>query len=45
MKEAEMPVIAALIAETLRQRNDRGAVADVRRRVAELCARFPVYTS
>lgn len=45
MKEAEMTEIAALIAETLRHRDDKAAVANVRRRVAELCARFPVYTS
>ena len=45
MKEAEMAQIAALIAETLRHRNDTNAVADVRQRVAALCGRFPVYPS
>lgn len=43
MKEAEMSEIATLIAETLRNRNDADAVADVRQRVAALCGRFPVY--
>lgn len=45
MKEKEMSEIAALIAETLRNRNDKDAVADVRQRVAALCGRFPVYPS
>jgi glycine hydroxymethyltransferase len=43
MKEAEMSEIAALIAETLRHRNDANAIADIRQRVAALCGRFPVY--
>lgn len=43
MTEAEMPVIASLIAETLRHRNDPSAVGAVREKVAALCARFPVY--
>lgn len=43
MKEPEMSEIAALIAETLRNRNDVSAVADIRQRVAALCGRFPVY--
>jgi glycine hydroxymethyltransferase len=43
MKEAEMPVIASLIAEALRNREDAAAVAVVRAKVAELCSRFPVY--
>jgi glycine hydroxymethyltransferase len=43
MKEAEMSEIASLIAETLRNRNDEQAVADIRQRVAALCGRFPVY--
>jgi glycine hydroxymethyltransferase len=45
MKEAEMSEIAALIAETLRNRNDANAIADIRQRVAALCGRFPVYPS
>lgn len=45
MKEREMSEIAALIAETLRHRNDKDAVANVRQRVAALCGRFPVYPS
>lgn len=43
MTEAEMPVIASLIAEALRNREDAAAVAVVRAKVAELCSRFPVY--
>jgi len=43
MKEPEMLEIAELIAHTLRVRNDPQAVANVRKRVAALCARFPVY--
>ena len=43
MTEAEMPVIASLIAEALRHRDDSSAVAAVRAKVAELCSRFPVY--
>lgn len=43
MTETEMPVIASLIAETLRHREDPAAVAAVRAKVAALCSRFPVY--
>ena len=43
MTEAEMPVIASLIAEALRHREDAAAVASVRSKVADLCLRFPVY--
>ncbi|NDC26495.1 MAG: serine hydroxymethyltransferase [Actinobacteria bacterium] len=43
MKEAEMPLIAEYIATTLRGRNDPSVVKSVRARVAELCAKFPVY--
>ena len=43
MTEAEMPVIARLIAQTLRHREDPAQVARIRGEVAELCARFPVY--
>jgi len=39
----EMPVIADLIARTLRHRGDPGAVAEVRSEVAALCERFPAY--
>ena len=45
MKEAEMEQIAGLIATALRNRTDAAAIADVRARVATLCARFPVYTT
>ncbi len=43
MTEAEMPVIASLIAETLRHRDDPAAVVAVRAKVAALCSKFPVY--
>jgi glycine hydroxymethyltransferase len=43
MREAEMPVIASLIAEALRHREDPAAVASVRAKVANLCSRFPAY--
>jgi len=43
MTEAEMPLIASLIARTLRGRSDASVVAAVRAEVAALCARFPVY--
>ena len=43
MTEAEMPVIASLIAEALRHRDDAAAVATVKSKVAALCAKFPVY--
>ncbi len=43
MAEAEMPVIASLIAEALRHRDDAAAVAAVKSKVAALCAKFPVY--
>ena len=43
MTEAEMPLIASLIARTLRGRSDASVVAAVRTEVAALCARFPVY--
>ncbi|HEY5664015.1 MAG TPA: serine hydroxymethyltransferase [Ilumatobacter sp.] len=43
MTEAEMPVIAALIARALRGRDDAAALATVRAEVADLCAGFPPY--
>lgn len=43
MTEAEMPVIASLIAEALRHRDDAAAVAAVKSKVAALCSKFPVY--
>lgn len=43
MTEAEMPVIASLIAEALRHRDDAAAVAAVKSKVAAFCAKFPVY--
>ncbi|MBJ7369021.1 MAG: serine hydroxymethyltransferase [Ilumatobacteraceae bacterium] len=43
MTEGEMPVIASLIAEALRHRDDATAIAVVKSKVAALCAKFPVY--
>ena len=43
MKEPEMAEIASLIAEALRHRTDKAAVASVKSKVAALCGRFPVY--
>ena len=43
MKEQEMPLIASLIARTLRHRDDKAEVARIRAEVADLCAKFPVY--
>jgi glycine hydroxymethyltransferase len=43
MTEAEMPVIADLIARALRDREDGGALAAIREEVATLCAKFPAY--
>jgi glycine hydroxymethyltransferase len=43
MTEAEMPVIAGLIARALRGRDDRAELEVVRKDVNALCARFPVY--
>ena len=43
MTEAEMPVIADLIARALRHRTDDDVLAGIRAEVAALCARFPAY--
>ena len=43
MTEAEMTVIAALIARALRAVDDADALAAIRAEVATLCARFPAY--
>ena len=43
MTQTEMPLIAEYIATTLRSRNDPAIVAEVRAKVAALCAKFPVY--
>ena len=43
MTEAEMPVIASLIARTLRARDDAAALSVIRQEVADLCGRFPAY--
>jgi glycine hydroxymethyltransferase len=44
MREAEMRVIAAWIAEALRGRADASALRRIRNQVAELCEGFPLYT-
>ena len=43
MTEAEMPVIASLIAQALRARDDAGDLAATRAEVADLCGKFPAY--
>jgi glycine hydroxymethyltransferase len=43
MGAAEMPVVASLIARSLRSRDDQAALAALRSEVADLCKRFPVY--
>ena len=43
MGEAEMPVVASMIARALAQRSDPAVLEKLRAEVAELCARFPVY--
>ena len=43
MREAEMPLIAALIGQTLRHRDNAEELARVRAEVAALCAKFPPY--
>jgi len=43
MREPEMALIAQYIATTLRNRSDPTTVAEVRAKVAALCAKFPVY--
>ena len=45
MREAEMPLIAEYIATTLRNRNDLAKIAEVRSKVSQLCAKFPVYAN
>ncbi|MDP2291159.1 MAG: serine hydroxymethyltransferase, partial [Actinomycetota bacterium] len=44
MTEAQMPVIAELIARILRHRADPAAVAAAKAEVAALCAQFPAYS-
>ncbi len=43
MTEAEMPIIASLIARALRGREDAAELEVVRKEVGALCARFPAY--
>jgi glycine/serine hydroxymethyltransferase len=43
MKEGEMSTIADYIVTTLKGRTDSAVVAQVRGKVAELCAAFPAY--
>ncbi len=44
MGPAEMDLIAGMIGQTLRRRDDEDAVADVRAEVAGLCGRFTPYS-
>ena len=44
MGPAEMDLIAGMIGQTLRRRDDEDAVADVRSEVADLCGRFTPYS-
>jgi len=43
MKEAEMPIIADLIARALRSVDDADGLASIKGEVAALCAKFPAY--
>ncbi len=43
MGENEMTEIAELIVEVLKNMEDEAVIKDVRKRVRELCARFPLY--
>jgi glycine hydroxymethyltransferase len=43
MKEPEMALIAELLVEALRKRDDKAALARIKARVHELTARFPLY--
>jgi glycine hydroxymethyltransferase len=45
MAEAEMPIIADLIARALRHVDDADALASIKGEVAALCAKFPAYRS
>ena len=43
LREAEMPVIANLMARALDAKGDEGVLTEVRKGVKELCDRFPIY--
>jgi glycine hydroxymethyltransferase len=43
MTEAEMAVVASLIARALRERDNGEELSAVRKEVGELCSRFPPY--
>ncbi|MBW3637582.1 MAG: serine hydroxymethyltransferase [Armatimonadetes bacterium] len=45
MKEAEFKEIASIITTTFKVRDDEGELQKLRERVADLCARFPLYES
>ena len=44
MTPDEMPTVAQLVARALRGRDDAAEISAVRAAVAELCARFPIYS-
>ena len=43
MTESEMPLIAGLLGEALRRRDDADALVGIRHEVAALCRKFPIY--
>jgi glycine hydroxymethyltransferase len=43
MTESEMPLVAGLIGEALRRRDDDSALESIRHEVADLCRKFPIY--
>ncbi len=45
MGESEMPVVARLIGEALRGRDEPDTLSTIRKEVGELCAKFPPYPS
>ena len=42
MTESEMPLIAGLIGEALRRRDDADALTSIKHEVADLCGKFPI---
>ena len=43
LREADMQTIAGLMAKVLDSKGDEAVIADVKRQVKEVCARFPIY--
>lgn len=42
MTESEMPLVAGLIGEALRRRDDADALVSIKHEVADLCGKFPI---